>query len=166
MERGTHLLCSDILARTWGSLGIAPHLKQVGVARAARPGQPMSMRGPRLLLLLLLSSLALQLTNDVDGQGALVHQATPTLLRLGLVKTLRKPRNLLCTQLLGLAQSLEVFIVEVAGDCLGQEVWQVAWAVPQSDAMLGCCGFQQLRSRHLHASVTVWRLNIRRSAEG
>ena len=150
--RGAHLLCSDILARPKGSLGIAPHLKQVGVAQAARAGQPK--RGPRLLLLL--GSLALQLANDVDGQGALVHQAAATLLRLGLVKTLREPWDLLCGQLLGLAHSLEGVIVDVAGYCLGQEVWQVAWAAPQSDAMLGCCGFQQLRSWHLHASVTAW----------
>ena len=82
MNMGTHLLCGDILARSEGSLSIAPHLKQVGVAQAARAGQPK--RGPRLLLLLL-GSLALQLSNDVDGEGALVHQASATLLRLGLV---------------------------------------------------------------------------------
>ena len=167
MRRGwkgvTHLLCSAILARVKGSLSIAPHLKQVGVAQAAGAGQPLSE--PRLLLLLL-DRLALQLPNDVDGQGALVHQAAATLLRLGLVKTLRKPLDLICALLLGLAHSLEIFIVEVAGYCLGQEVWQVAWAAPQGDAMLGCCGLQQLRSRHLHADVTAWELDGCGAAEG
>ena len=153
MRKGAHLLCSDILARVKGSLSISPRLKQVRVAKAACTGQPQPR--PRLLLPLLLDSLALQLPNDVNGQRALVHQAAATLLRLGLVKTLRKPWNLLCAQLLGLAHPLEVIIVEGAGGCLGQDVRHMAWAAPQSDAMLGCCGFQQLRSRHLHAGVTV-----------